>query len=238
MPARCVIGHRGAPKVAPENSLAGFRAAHALGAAWVETDVALLGDGTAVICHDADLQRIAGIPRKLDDLSRADLDDPGLRDRVPTLDAALALFREIGLSVNLEIKTREGNCAAVTDALLRSLDRIALPVPRLLISSFDPDALELAGRQRPDLALGLLCEVLPDAWRETARRLGLAALHPNARRLDAGAIAELRIAGLAVNVWTVNDPALALDLWGRGASGIITDDPRLMLETAALADRD
>lgn len=42
-----IIGHRGAAAVAPENTLASFRAAAALGVRWVEMDVSQLADGTA-----------------------------------------------------------------------------------------------------------------------------------------------------------------------------------------------
>src|SRR5580704_12278143 len=52
-----VIGHRGAAAQAPENTLAGFRAARALGCAWVEFDVRLTVDGVPVVCHDDKLDR-------------------------------------------------------------------------------------------------------------------------------------------------------------------------------------
>ena len=64
-----VMGHRGAPSLAPENTLAGFQACFEAGATWTETDVCLLGDGTPVIFHDATLAAIAERnPASLDDL--------------------------------------------------------------------------------------------------------------------------------------------------------------------------
>ena len=52
-----VIGHRGAAALAPENTLASFRKAAALGVQWVEMDVSLLADGGTVIFHDEVLDR-------------------------------------------------------------------------------------------------------------------------------------------------------------------------------------
>ncbi|MEL6197918.1 MAG: glycerophosphodiester phosphodiesterase family protein, partial [Pseudomonadota bacterium] len=52
-----IVAHRGASAAAPENTLTALRRAAAMGAAWVEVDVSLLGDGTAVLHHDATLER-------------------------------------------------------------------------------------------------------------------------------------------------------------------------------------
>ena len=52
-----IMGHRGAPSLAPENTLLGFKTAFQAGALWTETDVSLLGDGTPVIFHDATMDR-------------------------------------------------------------------------------------------------------------------------------------------------------------------------------------
>ena len=47
-----VIGHRGARGLFPENTIEGFRAAHALGVRWFELDVGMTADGAVVVSHD------------------------------------------------------------------------------------------------------------------------------------------------------------------------------------------
>jgi len=51
-PAFDLQGHRGARGVAPENTLAGFAAALAIGVDTLELDVGVTRDGVVVVCHD------------------------------------------------------------------------------------------------------------------------------------------------------------------------------------------
>lgn len=228
-----VIGHRGAPRLAPENTLQSFRAAAGTGVAWIETDVSLLGDGTPVICHDPDLQRLAGRPERLRDLRCADLERLGVQAIVPTLDAALETLGDYGLSVNLDIKTHGGEAGAVAEATLAVLDARQWPIDKLVISSFNFAVLERLRALRPDLPLGLLYDAPADDWRATAQRLSAATIHPNHAHLSAAITAEMIAAGVRVLTWTVNRPADAIRLWRWGVDGVITDDPVAMLELDA-----
>lgn len=225
MPSGRVIGHRGAPRLAPENTLEGFRAAAQAGCGWIETDVSLLGDGTPVICHDADLARLAGRPERLADLGRDEL--RRLAPFVPTLDAALECLDDYGLGLNLEIKIHGDEADALVDAARAALKRRAWPESRLVVSSFSLAALErLCGSGLP---LGLLCEAPPPDWRETCRRLGAASIHPHFRELTADLVVEMIAARLAVRTWTVNGVDDALRLWRWGVASVITDDPPTLL---------
>ena len=107
-----VTAHRGASLQAPENSMAAFRAAHEAGADYVELDVQRTRDGAIVVFHDGDLLRMGGDPRKVSDLTLAEIQaiDIGTRrgpayagERVPTLaeviDYARGRFR-----INVELK--------------------------------------------------------------------------------------------------------------------------------------
>ena len=55
-----VTGHRGNPEAAPENTLAGFASAIALGVDFLETDVHESADGVLFLCHDATTGRTCG----------------------------------------------------------------------------------------------------------------------------------------------------------------------------------
>ena len=68
-----IVAHRGASRIAPENTLSAFRVAAQQGARWLEFDVSLLGDNTPVLHHDATLDRCTDSAGPLDRLTASDL---------------------------------------------------------------------------------------------------------------------------------------------------------------------
>jgi len=98
-----IIGHRGASGHQPENTLAAFRAAEAMGCAWVELDVHLL-EGTLLVIHDDQVDRTTSGSGTLSELGLKAVRelDAGRGERVPTLNEVLA---ELGgrVSVNIEL---------------------------------------------------------------------------------------------------------------------------------------
>lgn len=95
------IAHRGGALLAPENTAEAFRAAAAIGAELVETDLRLSADGALVCLHDADLTRIAGDPRRV-----AETDLATLRALIPgmmTLDEAIAASAPLGLLLDVKL---------------------------------------------------------------------------------------------------------------------------------------
>ena len=227
-----VIGHRGAAGIAPENTLAGFRAARDAGVRWVEFDVRLTADLVPVGIHDATLARVAGMSGRIARLTadRLATIDAGswfaphfAAERVPTLAVALAECAALGLGANVELKC----CGIRSRALARraaDVVRSARGVP-LLVSSFRPSLLAAFRRRAPDVPRGLLLERLRPGWRATARRLGCVTVNLGAIGLDARKIGAVRAAGFGIVVYTVNDPARAARLLAAGVDSIISDRP-------------
>jgi len=56
-----LVAHRGAGKVAPENTLTAMRVGHAHGYRMVEFDVKLSADNLSFLLHDATLERTQGV---------------------------------------------------------------------------------------------------------------------------------------------------------------------------------
>jgi len=238
-----VIGHRGAAALAPENTLAGLRRAAATGVTWVEFDVMLTGDAVPVLFHDDNLKRITGrnapmsgtpyeIVRGLD--AGAWFGPEFAGERIPTLEAALALVRDLGLCANIEIKPTPGRdretAAAVVETILRCWPARA---PSPLISSFKRDCLAVVRDRAPDLPRGLLALRLPRDWLSAVRALACSTVHVAGRRLTAKRAARIKTAGYGLAAFTVNDVARARTLLGWGVDSIITDSPDVMV--AALA---
>ena len=220
-----VIGHRGAMAYALENTLDSFREARRRGATWVEIDVKLTADGVPVVIHDPSFKRTMGVDRLVAETPRA-----GLPALVPTFEQAIALFQELGLGCNVEIKPdeeREAETAEVAVATLRRCWPAALPPP--LLSSFKEASLRAARQAAPEFARALLVEELADDWPSRAEAVGAAGMNVGGKKLTAGRAAEVKRAGLALSVWTVNDPADAQRFVAMGADCIITDVPDKIL---------
>ena len=220
-----VIGHRGASAYAPENTLASFREARRRGATWVEIDVKLTADGVPIVMHDSSLKRTMGIDRLLAETPRAEL--PG---DVPTFEEAIACFAELGLGCNVEIKPCEGREAETARSTVQTLGRCwpaSLPPP--LLSSFKDASLVAARAAAPDFARAILLDAIGEDWRARAEAVGAVGVNTNGKRLTAVQAVDIRKAGYALSVYTINDGDVARALVGMGVDCVITDAPDIVL---------
>jgi glycerophosphoryl diester phosphodiesterase len=248
--ARLVIAHRGDSAHFPENTMASFAAAVAMGVDALELDVRMTRDGVPVVIHDATVDRTtngSGLVGALtyDELLTLDAGarfpvaagralpfrDHGFR--IPALGDVLAEHRD----VSLIIEVKEAGAVAATIEQLRRFGAES----RVLIDSVEHEAVApfrgtgvYTGASVPEVRR-LLRAV---AWPRANRRLPYDALCIP-RRYHGFPIPVRRLAaiarrvGVVTHVWTVNDPATARRLWQSGVHGIITDDPKAMLVARA-----
>ncbi|WP_280152761.1 glycerophosphodiester phosphodiesterase [Piscinibacter sp. XHJ-5] len=227
------IAHRGAGKLAPENTLAAFRVGAAHGYRAFECDVKLSADGVPFLLHDATLQRTTrerGIAsqRSWSELSR--IDAGGWHGRtyagetLPSFEAISAYCRRNGFALNAEIKPTPGDEVETGRVVAREAARLwaGAPVPPLL-SSFRPDALAAAQSAEPSLPRALLLETWRSGWFDEAQALACVAVVADHAIVDTEAVARIHAAGMRLLTYTVNDPAPARRLVEWGIDGIITD---------------
>lgn len=239
-PARDEVqAHRGASAVAPENTLAAFRAAAEQGAKWVELDVALLADGTLVVIHDVTVDRTSSGTGSLGDLNRADLDqlDAGswfgsdfAGERIPTLEETLKALGELGLNANVEIKQHEHHRSLeqLTNAVQAAL-RTRAAHTQIMISSFDAQALAAMHRLEPELEMAMLWSKVPADWQTQLEAIPAKTIHLDYKALSIGFLEEASKLGIKVRAWTVNEPAILLSFWSAGLTGVIADNPAAFL---------
>ncbi|MCG5242412.1 glycerophosphoryl diester phosphodiesterase [Azospirillum doebereinerae] len=237
-----LIGHRGAKESAPENTLASIREAARQGASWVELDVMLTRDGRPVIIHDDTLDRTTtgrGPVPLLDLEALRQLDagswfDPRFADeRVPALEEAVELIRDLGLSLNLEIKPYPGQDVATAEAALAVLRRLWPAGRPLLLSSFEVPSLEVARDLWPEIPRGYLIWKEPADWAAIADRVGAATINVNHEWQTPETVAAYRATGRPVLAYTVNDAERARTMFAWGVTGVFTDAPgRLAAELA------
>jgi glycerophosphoryl diester phosphodiesterase len=157
-----VIAHRGASGNAPENTLAAFKKAVALGAAFIETDLQLSRDAHFVAIHDATVNRTTNGQGAVHDMKLAELRrlDAGswfgsefAGERIPTLEEILEFSKKNDVVFYLEIKP--GGSWGGEHALVGAL-RESGEIPRTVVISFDPAIVLSVRKIEPTLMTGLL----------------------------------------------------------------------------------
>lgn len=235
-----IQAHRGASAVAPENTIAGFKAAAEQSAQWVELDVALLGDGTAVVIHDITVDRCSSSKGHLKDLMAADLsgidagswfDERFKGERIPLLADVVPELGRLGLNINVEIKQHphQTSLEQLTKTVHEHLQTRA-PHTQVMISSFDPDALRSMHALDPNYDLAMLWSKLPEDWAEQLATVPAKTIHLLYKSLSIGFLEDAASRGIKVRAWTCNDPRLLTSFWLSGLTGVITDDPSLFLK--------
>jgi len=227
------IAHRGAGKLAPENTLAAFRLGAEHGYRMIECDLKLSADGVPFLLHDATLERttsgqgIAG-EHSWAGLSRLDAGHWHSRryagEGIPTLEAVSRWCRANGVLLNIEIKPTPGQETETGQVVAGEAARLwqGAAVPPLL-SSFQVEALRAAQAAAPQLPRALLLDRLWGGWQAQAHALAVVALVCNHALWDEALVAQARAAGWRMLSYTVNDEWAAQRLWALGTDGIITD---------------
>ncbi len=195
-----------------------FRAAGPLGANWVELDVRRTADRRLAVHHDAHLPD-----------GRAIVDVPArdLPASVPSLVEALEACAPLG--VNVEIKNSPNDVdfdarAALVEQVVAAIVACSQPI---IVSSFHPPTLDRVRAVDPSVATGQLTFDLGDPARTIERAVvaGHIALHPFDATVTHELVALVHDAGLAINVWTVDDPGRIEELAEMGVDGIVTNVP-------------
>ena len=227
------IAHRGAGRLAPENTLAAFRVGAGHGYRAFECDVKRSADGVLFLLHDATLQRTtpaAGVAGERPWIELSRLDAGGWHSRafagepLPSLDAIATHVQRNGFALNIEIKPTPGDEAGTGEAVARYVaEHWPADATPPLLSSFQPDALAAAQAAAAQVPRALLLDRLRGGWLVQAQALGCVAVVAAYALLDADVIGQAHAAGLRVLAYTVNDPAEAQRLHRAGIDGLITD---------------
>jgi glycerophosphoryl diester phosphodiesterase len=235
------VAHRGAGKLAPENTLAAFRLGAEYGWRMFECDAKLSADGVPFLMHDPTLGRTTngreifgpaasdvGGAHPWSELAR--LDAGGWHSRayagepLPTLENLSRFCLANGYFLNVEIKPTPGTERETGEIVARHLDRLwnNAPVPPLL-TSFRTETLDGALATAARLPRGLLLDALWTGWLETALALECAAIVCDHPLWDRSSLTQAQSAGFRCLAYTVNDERTAKRLIDLGLDGIITD---------------
>ena len=246
-----VHGHRGAAGLAPENTLAAFREAMALGVDALEMDLHVTRDGEVVIIHDETLDRTTDGQGSIADLTLEQIKHrdvgskfaPAFRgERIPTLQEVIELIKASGntrIRMDLEMKFGEGQEGRPADFEERVLEVLRETgfVERVNVISFHHPSLGKVKALEPKIRTGLL-----EGGQQSPRDpVGLVRQYradyyfPKFRQVTAALVVALHDAGIPIVPWTVNEAAemqrlMSLGIGNRTGDGIATDFPDRLLK--------
>lgn len=240
LPQPVIFAHRGASAHAPENTLAAFELALEHGADAIELDVKLSADGTAVVIHDATVDRTTGAHGRVNDLSLAQLRalDAGSSkaanfhgEKIPMLEE---VFEAVGRRTFINVELT--NYDSLDDHLVETVCMLVRKFnvqDRIMFSSFRASNLNKARGLLPGVPCGLLA--LTDYRGVWVRSFVFAfgnfqALHPHLENTSLQQVKRVHRLKRRIHVWTVNAEADMRRLFGWGVDGIFTDDPRLAVQ--------
>ncbi len=229
-----VIGHRGIPSEAPENTIESNEIAVDYGSDFIENDMYVTTDDHLVIIHDAVLQNTTNGFGKVEEHTleqikalNASKPKPGYKEtKVPTLDEQIDLAKRRGIMIYAEIKT--GNPRAV-DVLVKLIK--AKNAEHLLnVMSFDPNQLKRFAEQMPGMPLGLLHSGFDTSNVNKSLRETLKIVQKQNVTYNVGYIGlkkeymeAAKHRGLFISPWTINNEQDYKSMFAMGAFGLTTD---------------
>lgn len=233
-----VLAHRGANKVAPQNTLPAFEKAIQFNADGIETDVHLCKDGEIVICHNYTVDATSNGKGSIDEMTFAELRELDFGSyfsndfkgtTLPTLAELLTLVKDMNL-VNIEIKPPQKD----NDLVKRVVEEVyKFGIEKnSIISCFNPECIRQVKEIDKDIKTALLYEddelgneIMTFGVAKYCQQLNADAAHPHRNLITHKEILELHNLGIAVNPWTVNTREDIIRLTNWGCDALITDIP-------------
>jgi glycerophosphoryl diester phosphodiesterase len=222
-----VTAHRGSSKHAPENTLSAVRRAIKDGADYAEIDVQETADGVVVLLHDTDLMRLAGVNKKIWEVTYAEIKslDAGSwfskefkNERIPTLAETLELSRD-EIKLNIELKFN-GHEKQLVESVVKIIQNHNF-VSQCVISSLNYAGLQKVTSLNPDLQTGYI--VARSIGNMFAADIDFLSLASGIVTADVVAAADKN--KKEVHVWTINSPDSMSYFIDLGVDNIITDYP-------------
>ena len=241
-----IIGHRGASAVAPENTMAAFREALAVGADGIEFDVRLTRDGVPVVIHDSTLRRTGGLPYRVADLTWSEIAQVDVgswfaqkfaNETVPSLEELFILFQSNNSILYLEMKCDSpSEYRPLAEACVKLINEHSFK-DRVVVECFHLPALKILKEIEADIKTVALFEptlsnpsvLLDQRIIAQATEVGSIALALHHRLARESLVRKAKDAGLHVAVWTVDDPAWIERARTTGIDALIANNPAAML---------
>ena len=224
--------HRGGDEKKTENTLEAFQYSSDLGVTFMETDVQFTKDGEGVVFHDIDLKRIAGLEKKISELSLKEIKSIDLigGGKIPTLDDLLSSFKNLRFNIDIKVDS----AVEKTVDIIKSHDALN----RTCLAAFSSKRLNrirnLAGKDACT-SMGQLevSKLIMRSWGlPFDKQLGMCAQVPTVQWgipvVTEAFIDEAHRQDKLVHVWTIDDPEEMRNLIKKSVDGLMTDKPSIL----------
>lgn len=231
-----VIGHRGIPSAAPENTLASALLGYEKGADIIENDIYLSKDGEVVIMHDSTIDRTTNGTGKIEEMTLAQIKSYYVNKQfgskypnceIPTLKEYFEAFKDTDAMILIEIKSKKIEIVQKTYDLIKAYDM----ADQVSIIAFGTDIMRECKKVCPEISLGYLVSNYTDSKDTTASLIKVNELtgdyhttfNPNYASISQEFLTAAMHRGITVWPWTLNDGDVFFDFFFRGAGGATTN---------------
>ena len=208
-----LIGHRGIPEFAPENSIMGALIAKTMNISCIEVDAMLCKDNNVVIHHDFDLKRTVGNHGLIKDFNYQELREFDIINKfkfegtepvkIPHMRDMIIKCNEIDIMLNIEIKC-EDNDLQVANTVCKQIRKHGNQ-KNIIVSSFNVSILELAKKIIPTYERNYIVDKIPKDWLIKMSELGCTSLIVSYKHNSFEEIINLLKYGISIYVFTIND---------------------------------
>jgi len=240
-----IFAHRGASKVAPENTMAAFIKAKQLGAYGVELDVHVLPDKTVVVHHDATLGRCGNAEGSIYRLRRDTVKSFSVGEKfslkfksetIPLFEEVLVYLKENGLFLNCEIKNQSGFIYPYEDEVIKLINHYGM-AQNAIISSFDHRILKNIKSKYENYKVAILYgETFGINVIDYCKQNNFDAINPYYGIVDENLVKAAHENNIAVNVWTVDNIEDIQRMCNYGVDSNITNDVEAGIKGARAAN--
>jgi glycerophosphoryl diester phosphodiesterase len=230
-----IVGHRGAPRRARENTIASFDWAESFGVDAIEFDLRQTREGEAVVFHDEEVglgsQRIPVRHFTAREIEKLILSSELGDYRIPKLEE---VFHRYGRALRYVVEVKVSN-STNREIMARRISRVAAAyrvADRCLVASFDAEFLRRMRETDPEIATSFLLDhpvALPEPGRPTPLFPPVDAIGPRKDLVAPALLAQAAAANLSVHVWTVDEMEEVAKLIAAGVASVTTNAPDVAL---------
>ena len=149
-----IFGHRGAPSIKTENTLASFEAALSCNVDGIELDIQLTSDEKIIVYHDSEISDTNNLNHLISNLSFNDIQKLCPNFKIPQLEEVCKIYPKNKI-FNIEIKSRTLDNKIIIQRTIQLLTQYQL-LENVIISSFNPFPLLQIKKINSNIKLGLL----------------------------------------------------------------------------------
>lgn len=225
------IAHRGYVEKGVENSIEALEAAAKAGVDYVEMDVLMTKDNKFIVMHDYDLKRLAGINKKVQDMTYNELvglpiSQSGHTSKIPSFEEYVKRAKELNIKLVVELKPHGGEPNNYVDIFIEKVKELDIE-NNYKYMSLDLKVMEELESKAPQLETGY---IIPFQFGKFSNNnVDFFAIEDFS--FSNTLVEQAKSQNKSVYVWTINDPSLITKYLQSPANGIITDEPVQVKET-------